>query len=167
MYRRLDDFLKAYEQSTAGTAKILGQLTDENLSTRIVPGHRSLGEIGWHIVVSVPEMMSRTGLPLASVDPETPPPAAAGPIRDGYAAVVKELQGALGKQWNDDTLTQLDDMYGQKWPRGLTLSILLHHEIHHAGQMTVLLRQAGQTVPGTHGPSKEEWAKFGMPTPTY
>jgi uncharacterized damage-inducible protein DinB len=167
MYRRLDDFLEAYEQTAAGTSKILGQLTDGNLGTRIAPGHRTLGEIAWHVVVSVPEMMGRTGLPLASVDPEAAPPAAGGAMPGGYAAVAGELRAALGKQWNDDTLAQLDDMYGQKWPRGQTLAILIHHEIHHTGQMTVLLRQAGQSVPGTHGPSKEEWAQFGMPAPTY
>ena len=30
------------------------------------------------------------------------------------------------------------------------------------GQMTVLLRQAGSSVPGVMGPAKEEWTQMGM-----
>jgi len=58
-------------------------------------------------------------------------------------------------------------MYGQQWPRMMTLKILIHHEIHHRGQMTILLRQANQSVPGVVGPSKEEWSQWGMEPPAY
>ena len=43
------------------------------------------------------------------------------------------------------------------------LSALIRHEAHHRGQMTVLMRQAGLTVPGVYGPSREEWVAYGMP----
>ena len=39
---------------------------------------------------------------------------------------------------------------------------LINHQNHHRGQMTVLMRQAGLTVPGVYGPAKEEWATAGM-----
>lgn len=42
---------------------------------------------------------------------------------------------------------------------------MIQHQIHHRGQMTILMRQAGLTVPGLYGPSKEEWAVIGMDTP--
>jgi uncharacterized damage-inducible protein DinB len=42
---------------------------------------------------------------------------------------------------------------------------LIQHQAHHRGQMTVLMRQAGLPVPGIYGPSKEEWANFGMEAP--
>lgn len=44
---------------------------------------------------------------------------------------------------------------GQNMPRGKVLSMLVQHNIHHRGQMTVLLRQAGLEVPGVMGPTKE------------
>jgi uncharacterized damage-inducible protein DinB len=53
-------------------------------------------------------------------------------------------------------------MYGQMWVRGKTLGVLVTHQIHHRGQLTVLLRLAGLKVPGVYGPAKEEWAKMGM-----
>jgi uncharacterized damage-inducible protein DinB len=69
------------------------------------------------------------------------------------------------RHWNDGTLEVEDDMYGEKWKRGLTLAILVNHESHHRGQMTVLMRQAGLKVPGVVGPAKEEWAQYNMPAP--
>ena len=42
----------------------------------------------------------------------------------------------------------------------------LSHQTHHRGQMTVLMRQAGLTVPGVYGPAREEWAAMGMEPPT-
>lgn len=40
-------------------------------------------------------------------------------------------------------------------PRGKLLRILINHQTHHLGQMTVLLRQAGLKVPPVMGPTKE------------
>jgi uncharacterized damage-inducible protein DinB len=67
--------------------------------------------------------------------------------------------------WTDATLEVEDDMYGERWPRGLTLQALIVHQAHHRGQMTVLMRQAGLRVPGVYGPSREEWTAYGMPPP--
>ena len=42
-------------------------------------------------------------------------------------------------------------------PNSIFLMTLINHQNHHRGQMTVLMRQAGLTVPGVYGPAKEEW----------
>jgi uncharacterized damage-inducible protein DinB len=60
-------------------------------------------------------------------------------------------------------LTDELPMYGSTWRRGDILASLVHHQIHHRGQMTVLMRQAGLVVPGVYGPAREEWAAMGMP----
>jgi uncharacterized damage-inducible protein DinB len=56
-------------------------------------------------------------------------------------------------------------MYGEKWTRGFTLTSLILHQVHHRGQMTVLMRQAGLEIPGLYGPARQEWAAFGMKPP--
>lgn len=167
MFRRVSDFVTAYQHLVTNTDRLLAGITDEMLDQAVADGHRTIREIAWHIVVTVPEMMNRTGLGLGSVDGHALPPATAREIRDGYLAVTKELIQGVQTQWNDDTLTKTDDMYGEPWPRGVTLSALMSHEGHHRGQLTVLMRQAGAEVPGVYGPSKEEWAKFGMEAPAY
>jgi uncharacterized damage-inducible protein DinB len=49
-------------------------------------------------------------------------------------------------------------MYGERWRKGTVLSALIKHQAHHRGQLTILMRNEGLTVPGIYGPSKEEWA---------
>ncbi|NOY06372.1 MAG: hypothetical protein GXO82_07050 [Chlorobi bacterium] len=167
MFRKLDDFISAYRSLAEGTAKVFAQLTDDNLDQSVAEGHRTLGGLAWHIVTTVPEMMSRTGLGFSTVDWKSMPPSSAREIMEGYAGVSDELLSAVRDNWSDESLLRTDEMYGEQWPRGLTLSALINHEIHHRGQMTVLLRQAGSKVPGVFGPSKEEWKTFGMNEPPY
>ena len=167
MFRTIDDFVDSYKQLVEGTIKVLVLLDDKNLDQSVGEGFRSLRQLGWHIVVTVPEMLRLTGLPLSAVDIESPPPAHAAAIVDGYKKVTTELVNAVKNNWDDDSLAVVDDMYGEKWARGLSLAALINHEIHHRGQMTVLLRQAGCRVPGLFGPAKEEWPDYGMETPPY
>jgi len=58
-----------------------------------------------------------------------------------------------------------DEMYGETWPRGRTLSSIAGHQAHHRAQMMVIMRLVGLQVPGVYGPAKEEWQAFGMPAP--
>jgi len=167
MIRKMDDFYSSYTNLTKNTLAIMESLTDANLNQAIADGHRTLGQIAWHVVVTTSEMMSKTGLSLFSVDDESLPPVKASEILDAYRVVTKELIENLKQNWTDETLDKTDNLYGQEWKRGVTLQVLLDHEIHHRGQMTVLIRQAGDKVKGTMGPAKEEWAQYGMELPAY
>jgi len=165
MIRKIEDFLKAYGHESEGTLKYLKVLTDESLGQQVADGHWNLGKLAWHITTTVPEMMGKTGLALDVLNHETPMPATAAEIAAAYEKVTKELLGAVKVQWDDASLEVEDEMYGLTWKRGVTLGVLINHEVHHRGQMSVLMRQAGLTVPGLYGPAKEEWAKFGMEAP--
>ncbi|MBP2681658.1 MAG: hypothetical protein H6Q78_1521 [Candidatus Krumholzibacteriota bacterium] len=167
VYRTMKDFFDVYGSLTEGTRKIFGVLTDENLDQAVTREHRTLGQLAWHVVTTLPEMTNRTGLGVASIDPASMPPSSAKEISAAYTRVTDELVRKLEAEWDDKTLLETDDMYGESWPRGKTLHALVAHEAHHVGQMTVLLRQAGARVPGIYGPSKEEWGQFGMEPPAY
>lgn len=167
MIRKMDDFYTRLKNEAEGTRKILSSLSDESLDVSIAKGHRSLGGIAWHIIATYPEMMNSTGLSLGSVDYKSMPPSTVAEIVTAFDTVISEFTAALKSQWTDETLEIVDEMYGMKWPRGLTLGILLDHEVHHRGQMTVLMRKAGLTVPGIYGPAQEEWEKSGMQPPPY
>lgn len=167
MYRNLDDFFAAYTQLSEGTLKLLNVIQDKDLDQEVAEDHRSLRQIAWHVVTCVPEMMNRVGLGISSVDHESSPPDSASDLASSYQKVSQELTTSIKANWKDATLEETDDMYGQKWKRGFTLAVLCNHEIHHCGQLTVLMRQAGVVVPGLYGPSKEEWTQFGMEAPPY
>jgi len=165
MFTSLESFEKSYNTLVGGTEKILDALTDESLNQSVNDDHRTLGRMAWHIVTTVPEMMGELGIEVKTVAKDDPLPDSSKEIQKSYREVTTELLEHIRKDWTDETLFKVDELYGEKWPRGLTLKILADHEIHHRGQMTVLMRQAGLPVPGVFGPSKEEWTNYGAQPP--
>jgi uncharacterized damage-inducible protein DinB len=164
MFRRVADFQKAWEQEKDSTLKVLGALTDASLSQAVTTDDRTLGRLAWHLATTLGEMMERTGLKIGGPSHEAPPPASAAAIAGAYGEAARAVANGVSG-WSDATLEVEDDMYGQRWPRGLTLQALVTHQAHHRGQMTVLMRQAGLKVPGVYGPAREEWTAYGMKPP--
>ena len=156
MFTAIRHFLNAWRHESASTARLFAELTDAALAQRVAPGHRTLGELAWHIVVSQREIVGRTGLAYDAPRKADAQPPRAAAIQSAYVDAAKALAAAVEREWKDETLRVKDSMYGQMWPRGLTLDVVLRHEIHHRGQMTVLMRQAGLRVPGLYGASKDE-----------
>jgi uncharacterized damage-inducible protein DinB len=165
MFTTIAKFEKQWKEHTGATQRLFEVLTDESLSQKVADDHRTLGRIAWHIVITIPEMMSKTGLECEEVSEHSPVPATVEEIRKAYAYVTAHLLKEIKTKWSDRDLRVEDDMYGEMWERGTTLYVLITHEIHHRGQMTVLMRQAGLPVPGIYGPSKEEWSQWGMEEP--
>ncbi|HUW61047.1 MAG TPA: DinB family protein [Candidatus Bathyarchaeia archaeon] len=165
MFTRIEDFLKDWAHESASTSKIFEALTDASLSQAASKDDRSLGRVAWHIVTSIPDMLGRTGLPVKSAVADAPMPVSAVEMAAAYKTVAEEAAQSVRDNWTDDTLATEDDMYGMMWPRGVTLEVLIRHEIHHRAQITVLMRLAGLKVPGIYGPAREEWSAHGMPAP--
>jgi uncharacterized damage-inducible protein DinB len=165
MVHTLTEFEHIWGAEVEATQKIFKHLNTKSLSQAVASEHRTLGRLAWHIVVTIPEMAQRTGLTVRGPDPEAPVPDTAKEIFGAYNEAALSLLDQMKKEWSDETLTVEDDMYGQQWKRAFTLQALVFHQIHHRGQMTVLMRQAGLPVPGTYGPSRDEWAAFGQQPP--
>ncbi len=165
LFRKVEDFLGAWETESGGTRKILGALTSASLKHAVAKDHRDIGRAAWHIVCAIPEMANRTGLKIDGPGEKDPVPTDVVQIQKTYDKAAGMLMEQVRQYWNDETLKQVDDMYGEKWARGLTLGILINHEIHHRGQLTVLMRSAGLPVPGVYGPSLEEWKNYGANPP--
>lgn len=165
MFLTIQAFAQEWGYEAAGTQKILDVLTDASLQQEVTPENRTLGRIAWHIVTTLHEMMSRTGLEFAAPHHDAALPTSAKEIADAYRGASAALLEAVKSQWTDESLLVESEMYGDSWPNGVTLSILISHQIHHRGQMTILMRQAGLPVPGIYGPSREEWEQMGMEPP--
>jgi uncharacterized damage-inducible protein DinB len=165
MYSRIQDFQATWKAEMEATLKLMRVLTNESLAQPVAPLERNLGRVAWHITTTIPEMMVMTGLQFSELDPHAPVPTSAPAIAEAYAQVATTLLEKVCAEWTDATLSLTDKMYGELWMRGFTLAVLIHHQIHHRGQMTVLMRQAGLKVPGIYGPAREEWSTYGMPEP--
>ena len=165
MYRKIEDFLNAWKHETEMTLKMFGNLTDASLDQKAFTGGRTLGFLSWHIVVTLGEMMGKTGLSPVAPAEDSPVPKTANDIFTAFEKAANSIADEIGKKWNDATLLEEDNMYGEPWKKGGTLHALVLHQTHHRGQMTILMRMAGLLVPGAYGPSKEEWGTFGMTAP--
>jgi len=165
MITTIEQFKKAWQKESDNTRKIFAALTDESLNRVLVDDHRTLGRLAWHITQTIPEMLGKTGLEPEGPGENEPVPGSSEEIKKAYDLAAGSLLKQVTEKWNDESLLVEDELYGEKWARGMTLRILLNHEIHHRGQMTMLMRLAGLKVPGVYGPSKEEWSQFGMKEP--
>jgi uncharacterized damage-inducible protein DinB len=162
MYRKIEDFKHDWAYESEMTAKIFSALTDASLEQKVSPQGRTLGFMAWHITVCL-GMAKEAGLPMeVPGESSSEPPSGAAAIRSSYEKGAAGLMAAVEKHWQDANLLEEVEMYGQTWTRGYALLAMVKHQTHHRGQMTVLMRQAGLTVPGAYGPAKEEWAAFGM-----
>ncbi len=165
MFSRLKDFETVWIQEFHKTQKVFKHIPDKALGQAVGKDGRSLAQLAWHITVTIPEMMSQTGIAVSGPAPADPVPQSMMEIRQAYERAGLSVLEEIKSKWTDATLEVSDAMYGQMWKRSYTLAVLVFHQIHHRAQMTVLMRQAGLPVPGLYGPAREEWAQWGMPVP--
>ncbi len=164
MFTSVDMFVQRFKEDRDATLKILSHLTDESLT---LPEHdiiRTCGRLAWHIVTTYPEMCGRFGIIIDGPNEKSPIPATVKEITDAYIKVTDAVIDAITK-WQPDDFEKEDDMYGTMWKRGFSLWVVLTHEIHHRGQLTVFMRLAGLKVPGLYGPAMEEWSNYGVDAP--
>ncbi len=163
MYYKIEDFVKDWKYESEATLKIFNNLTNETLTRKVDDNVRTAGRLAWHITTSLGEMAHRTELTFKTVDDQSSIPDTTKEIVDAYKDASDNLLSEIKTKWTDETLSVEDDMYGEKWKRGLTLGIIISHQIHHRAQLTVVMRLLGLKVPGVYGPAKEEWVNYGMP----
>ena len=169
MFRRLDDFSKAWTEEAKHTLAVLEAIPDQAAGTAITAAHRDLGRLAWHMVEAVIEMPTKMGLAIPGAERVKggfigEAPATLAEVAEIYTAASAALLKGL-EAWSDSDLEREDDLYGETWRRGQTLHVIIVHQTHHRGQMTVLMRQAGLRVPSIYGPVKEGWAEYGVEAP--
>lgn len=120
------------------------------LSVGVAPGIRTIGELAWHLPRSLVSIADQMALDLGVDVPETVPRTVTA-IREAYAEAALALRNAV-IHWTDAVLLTEDEVYGATWSRGHTMRVLIDHEIHHRGQLTILMRRAGLEPPAIYGP---------------
>jgi uncharacterized damage-inducible protein DinB len=157
MFTSVNDFLNEWKQEAAVTQKVLDALTDESLSQEVSPGLYSIGSLAWHITGAVYYFPSQVGLKFEVPDLQKEAPSSAAEISETYKTVSQRLAQAFTEQVSDEKMTQMVNLFGMDMPFQAVFRLLIQHQAHHRGQLTVLMRQAKLKVPGVYGPSKEEW----------
>lgn len=160
MFTSIDAFVAEFEMESALTERVLDALTDESLAQAVTDQHRTLGRIAWHLVLSY-NYMTYLGLSYDEPLADEAAPSSAAAIAGEYRRLSRVFLRAVRNQWTDESLAQVVNMFGEDWANGASLRFSLRHEIHHRGQMTVLMRQAGLRVPDILGPTRDDWMDKG------
>lgn len=155
MYRTVDDFVQDWSLSAQGTLKVLQSLTDEKLNQAIVEGHNTLGWLGWHLASAPAFFMGQIGLTVEPAGDVQQVPDRAADIVNAYDKMAEAVKQAVQQNLTDEQIVEPINTFAGMMPRGKMLRVLIDHQTHHRGQMTVLLRQAGLFVPGVLGPTRE------------
>lgn len=161
-YHKIEDFIADWQDECNNTLKIFTQVTEETKPVKVHENIRTLERLAWHITQSITEMGKRAGLLEEDTLEHLAVPALFQEIVTAYQRYNMLLAKAVRNKWDDASLEDEVDMYGENWKKGKVLAVLIAHEAHHRSQMTVIMRLVGLPVPGIYGPSKEEWALMGM-----
>ena len=161
MYRTIDDFLVDWQNEEQITRKIFS-LIPMNKAKETMDNVRSLEKTAWHITQTLTELLFRAGiLEIDALENESIPENVKE-IYSIYERNSKQLMNFVVEKWTDSHMLEKIDVYGQKWERRNILALLVKHQIHHRGQMTILLKLFGKQVPEVYGPTNEEWAYFSL-----
>jgi uncharacterized damage-inducible protein DinB len=156
----IDTFRALWNSEAHSTTRLLEELPTDQYDFRPDPKGRSIGELAWHL--SEIDACLSFGIAEGRFRLEDEPPDLKRPreiklLAPGYLRVHEQAVARLENLEND----QLDDSVTFFDGRQLTIrdvlwSELLHHLVHHRGQLVLMCRMAGGTPPGLYGPNREE-----------
>jgi uncharacterized damage-inducible protein DinB len=164
MSNEMQTFLNTWDEEAKKTAAMLRALPVGQYDFRPDPGGRSLGELAWHLAEI--DGYSGFGIERGVFEMGVRPPGTERPktieeLAPGYERVHAESVQKVAKLAPADLERELIFFTGQPMTiRNILWAALLHHEIHHRGQLSVLCRLAGGAAPGAYGPNREEMAKL-------
>ncbi|MBO9129559.1 DinB family protein [Bacillus sp. 165] len=165
MYITIADFIKEWNREAMLTQKVLDRLTDDSLHQQVYLEGRTLGRIAWHFTTNIPEYLGHFGLKIDRVENTGKVPDSAKEVAETFKKVSSYAAQVIEQQWTNESLQEVQKTFGREETNAQILMGLIKHIVHHRGQVTVLMRQAGIKPFGVYGPPKEDWIHFGVDIP--
>ena len=165
MYLTIAAFIKEWNWEATLTQKVLDGLTDDSLNHQVYSDGRTLGRIVWHLTTNIPEYLAHFGFNINKVENAASVPTSAKDIAETFRTVSVQAAKVIEQQWTDKSLSQVQNAFGREESNAQILVGLIKHIVHHRGQATILMRQAGLKPFGVYGPPKEDWIHLGVDNP--
>jgi uncharacterized damage-inducible protein DinB len=157
----LDRFFATWDYETQGTLKLLRALPKDKYDFRPDAQGRTLGELAWHLAEGDAYITQGidTGVFFGSEKPaHLDRPKTVDGLASGFEVVHRDALARMKKL----TVADLDrkvNFFTTPMPiRDVMWSYVIHHGIHHRGQLSLMCRLAGGQPPGLYGPNREEMA---------
>jgi uncharacterized damage-inducible protein DinB len=159
-----DTLLPEFDQETAATRRLLERLPEASFGWR--PHDRSfdLGGLATHLA-QIPHwgvaILKHDAYDLAAARPASTALTSVAAVLDRFDRHVAEVRGAIVAAPEGHLLAPWALRRGSQLilsvPRIAALrSFVVHHTVHHRGQMTVYLRLLGVPLPPLYGPTADE-----------
>ena len=157
-----DTLLMELDQEAQTTKRVLDRIPEDKLSWKPHPRAFSLGQLALHIA-SVPASVTAAAVPDTMEAPNfsQPEPKSRQEVLDTFSKSLESAKDTL-KKMDDTRLTSMWSLTKNgkvlmSVPRiGFIRSILMNHNYHHRGQLSVYLRMLNVPVPSIYGPSADE-----------
>jgi uncharacterized damage-inducible protein DinB len=160
--RLVDSLLMEIDQEAQTTKRVLERIPENKLAWRPHPKAFSLGQLALHIA-SVPGRVAAAATPDSMEAPTFSQPEAKSrqEVLDTFSSSLASAKETLNKM--DDarlastwSLTKNGKVVMSVPRVGFIRSILMNHNYHHRGQLSVYLRMLDVPVPSIYGPSADE-----------
>ncbi len=160
--RIVDSILMELDQEAQTTKRVLDRIPEDKLAWKPHPKAFSLGQLALHIA-SVPGSVAAAAVPDSMEAPNfsQPEPKSRREVLDTFSKSLENAKDVL-KKMDDARLVSMWSLTKNgkvlmSVPRiGFIRSILMNHNYHHRGQLSVYLRILGVPVPSIYGPSADE-----------
>jgi uncharacterized damage-inducible protein DinB len=156
----IDTFRSTWEREAQKTIRVMEALPADQYDFRPDPKGRSIGEMAWHL--SEIDGCLSYGVVERRFDindslPELVRPKEIRLLAPGYRRVHELAIERLEKVKDEDLDERVTFFDGTPMTiRDVLWNALLHHLIHHRGQLTLMCRMSGGCPPGIYGPNREE-----------
>ena len=156
----LDTFREVWNAESAQAAQLLESLPEGQYDFRPDPEGRSLGELAWHLCeveACLTFGIAEGRFSFADPAPNLKRPLEIALLAPGYRRIHEEAIARLDNLESDRLGESVEYFDGSAITiREVLWTQLLHHMIHHRGQLVLMCRQAGGTPPGVYGPNREQ-----------
>jgi uncharacterized damage-inducible protein DinB len=160
--RIVDSLLMEMDQEAQTTKRVLDRIPEDKLAWKPHPKSSSLGQLGLHIA-SFPGGVAAAAAQDTFEAPSfsQPEPKSRQEILDAFSKNLASAKDTLNKIDDARLMSMLSMTKNGKVlmtiPRiGFVRSILMNHNYHHRGQLSVYLRMLDVPVPSIYGPSADE-----------
>lgn len=158
--RELERFLATWSAEAKQTAQLMRALPPTQYDYRPDKDWRSIGEMAWHLAEGDGYMANAAVVGMFDFETKLPGlerPKTIAELAPAYERVHADAFAKVRAMKPEDLDRTMPDFTGQPIRIGDMLwSYVLHHTIHHRGQLALMCRMAGGVPPGMYGPNRED-----------